>query len=146
MQELWSQHKHKWIHQVSCADTFDNACNKNPSYFDAVIGMFDPFIDLGIATSSNTIQHCNRITALVAETYNETVCDVGEPVTPSSVNDVMQWYSCTVMDESAALIFDTGASKSITFDSTDFVGPIKPPSSQTLAGLSEKTQVRGEGK
>eukprot|EP00957_Ditylum_brightwellii_P123841 9440565-Ditylum_brightwellii.AAC.1 len=146
IQELWSQHKHKWLHQVSYVDTFDDACNTYPSYFDAIIGMFDSFIDLGIVTPSNTIQHCNCITALVAKTYNETVCDVGEPVTPLPVNDVMQWYSCIVMDESAVLIFDTGTSKSITFDSTDFVGPIRPPSSQTLAHLSEKTQVRWEGK
>eukprot|EP00957_Ditylum_brightwellii_P025079 1897815-Ditylum_brightwellii.AAC.1 len=108
--------------------------------------MLDPFIDLGIVTLSNTFQHCNHITAFVAETYNETVCGVREPVTPLSVNGVMQRYSCIVMDESAALIFDTGTSKSITFDSSDFVRPIKPPSSQTIAGLSEKTQGRGEGK
>eukprot|EP00957_Ditylum_brightwellii_P149665 11397090-Ditylum_brightwellii.AAC.1 len=95
--------------------------------------MFDPFIDLGIVTPSNTIQHYNCIIALVVKTYNETVCDVGKPVTPSSVNGVMQRYSCIAMDESAALIFDTGASKSITIDSTVFVGPIRPLSSQTLA-------------
>eukprot|EP00957_Ditylum_brightwellii_P148231 11286611-Ditylum_brightwellii.AAC.1 len=32
---------------------------------------------------------------------------------------------------------------SVSFDASDFVGPIKPPPLQTLAGLSEQVQVKG---
>eukprot|EP00957_Ditylum_brightwellii_P067259 5104254-Ditylum_brightwellii.AAC.1 len=49
------------------------------------------------------------------------------------------------MDDSSAIIFDTGTSKSMTFDPSDFIGTIQSPSLDTLAGLSEKTQVKEEG-
>eukprot|EP00957_Ditylum_brightwellii_P037196 2816070-Ditylum_brightwellii.AAC.2 len=49
------------------------------------------------------------------------------------------------MDESAAIVIDTGTSKLVPYDLSDFIGPIEPLSLHTLAGVSEKTQVKGEG-
>eukprot|EP00957_Ditylum_brightwellii_P031741 2407077-Ditylum_brightwellii.AAC.1 len=79
------------------------------------------------------------------EIHDSTQRDVGKPVTPTSIYKVMQKYSLLLVDKIHAVIVDTGASMSISFDASDFVGLIKPLSLQTLARWSEQMQVEGEG-
>ena len=49
-----------------------------------------------------------------------------------------------MMDQTNTIIFDSGASTSVSNNVNDFIGNIFPPSLNALAGLSEKNQVKGE--
>eukprot|EP00957_Ditylum_brightwellii_P162577 12379950-Ditylum_brightwellii.AAC.4 len=89
---------------------------------------------------------CDQIPALVAEIYNDKVHNVGEPISPSCITNVIQHYSFVVIDETAAVIFDTGSPKTSMFDAFDFIDPICPLYLDSLAGLSKKMQVKGEGR
>eukprot|EP00957_Ditylum_brightwellii_P200592 15291728-Ditylum_brightwellii.AAC.1 len=94
---------------------------------------------------SNTSQYQEDICALVAKNYSYSFSDTAEPVTPSMAQDVIQRFSLLVIDETNALICDTGASASVSYNTSDFYEGIQPPLQKTLAGLSEQTQVKGEG-
>eukprot|EP00957_Ditylum_brightwellii_P056220 4262205-Ditylum_brightwellii.AAC.2 len=104
---------------------------------------WDPFLDVGLVTSSNIIDYRQDIRMLIAKNYNAHILDVGKPITPQNASEVFQQYSLLVMDETKALILDTEVPMYVAFDATGFIGTIHPPSQQTLAGLSEKTQVKG---
>eukprot|EP00957_Ditylum_brightwellii_P033140 2511922-Ditylum_brightwellii.AAC.1 len=104
----------------------------------------DPFLVTGVITSSSSISRQNEVHSLVVERYDHIFCDVSEPVTPTSVNDIAQRFSLMLTDEANTVIFDCGASISVSNNVNDFV-EIHPLSLDSLSGLSERTQVKGEG-
>eukprot|EP00957_Ditylum_brightwellii_P003975 302856-Ditylum_brightwellii.AAC.1 len=68
----------------------------------------------GVVTPSTTINHCNEFCALVAEVVDETIQDVGECVSLTNVEDVLQIDSFIAMDDSSAIVVHTGTSSSLT--------------------------------
>eukprot|EP00957_Ditylum_brightwellii_P020977 1581028-Ditylum_brightwellii.AAC.1 len=69
--------------------------------------------------------------------------DISKPVTPTNVGNILIDYALVSMDINDALIIDIGVSQSITFCASGVIGGIYPPSLDILAGLSEKSQVKG---
>eukprot|EP00957_Ditylum_brightwellii_P058106 4406468-Ditylum_brightwellii.AAC.2 len=123
--EMWSHHWHQYINHCLYADVFGQNCIYFPSYFDNVIGTLnDTLPKVGTITPMNSLHLHAETQALVAEVYNDVVYDVDKPVSTTTVDDIIQWHSFVILDESAALIFDTGASKGITFDAFNFIEPI----------------------
>eukprot|EP00957_Ditylum_brightwellii_P102159 7787642-Ditylum_brightwellii.AAC.1 len=130
--EILVQKKHFSLPYESYGDYFEQQCNKYDYYFDMMLGSIsDSMLNAGLVTPSNTMKYKTDVRALVAENYSHFLCDMTEPVTPTTAQDIIQRYFLLVMDETHALIFDAG---------------IQPPLQKALAGLSEQMQVKGEGK
>eukprot|EP00957_Ditylum_brightwellii_P051618 3914742-Ditylum_brightwellii.AAC.2 len=117
-------------------------CNSYDHYFSIVLGSVpDSMLNVGLVMASNISQYREDIHAFVAENYSYSPSDTTEPVTPRIAQDAMQRFSLLVIDETNALICDTGSSASVSYNASDFYQGIQPPLQKTLVGLSEEMQI-----
>eukprot|EP00957_Ditylum_brightwellii_P056426 4277147-Ditylum_brightwellii.AAC.2 len=86
-----------------------------------------------------------EIQALVAESYDGHIQDVGEPITSTNVDETIQRYCLVTLDEADAIIFYMGALKLVTFNAADFIRTLNPPLLTSLARLSASSQVQEGG-
>eukprot|EP00957_Ditylum_brightwellii_P122670 9355194-Ditylum_brightwellii.AAC.1 len=86
-----------------------------------MLGVYnDPFFDKGLVTPHLTTPVCQKIKTLVAELCDDVLRGVGEHDTPSNI--LKKWFNIISyydVDESTALIVDTGASKSLALDANN---------------------------
>ena len=59
----------------------------------------------------------------------------------------MMLEALSASDDSILIIFDTGATKPVSFDQSDFIGPLRRPASpMMMKGIAKGLRIHGIGK
>ena len=139
-QEEFDDVFHMMVQDVGFANEFDALCIAIPNFADCLTDNF-----LGLQEDNDRVIHPCDVLCSDGSTVLTARQQLSEIITAEGMDDVIKMKGLFLSQTNSPIVFDCGASLSVSFAQTDFVGEIKPVKDQTLGELTSEGEIAGVG-